>query len=916
MKKNLLYVGLAIAGLGIFATQIATAANLTAPGYDPIPNTYPFFEDNAPMYMPGDINEITFTWPGKDLAIANTAGIKITRWNDYDGNNFFDTSMLTASGDQATLTYTFSEPDTYDVYIPAGCFRDNTSGDTSAAISISYIISPQTVTEEWLTSSPVVQQDISEFGPQITLTLNREGKFTAVPETTKIKYTSTPFESIPLNQFDESVTNTLVDVSSITRANNNTSLVINLGTTLTEVGWYGLRIMDYELEVDDGNSDIYNAAELWFWYKVSGYSVSPKDGSSVTGAYPGLTIAGNNVVVNNVSGISVYSGYYDASSPDFSKAEKVGQGSSATDTEIDGVAGKLISFTYNNGDLFNGSYTIHIPSNQVTVNGKNVGPLYWHFTITDNTKPLPAVESDPAAGTVSSLKNINLKWGEGTPATATVSTSFYGCELQATGQGGVTLTLPTGQTAEGVVYRSVDVTENPNDLETPVMLGSYLAVQTEGYSTPGKYVLTVAANTYNVVIDKNNIAPNESVTLEFVIEGDEMESEATVLNPVINALVGYPAVEISWGENVTVADEASLVIPVSYQGEEIGNLTAQYINLVPAEASQPGINLLANTNDSGEMMYLLIGSAGLIKGEGEYTASIPANIVYNDEGAYNKAQTISFAIVNELAKATVSPASGNEYEEGDNVTITITFESTPEVNDAVEEPLLVSEMIDGGYEKRFGWSDPELSIDENSVVINLGSSLAPGTYYLSFEVEAVLVDGVSSEAVADYQFVVKGNAPVVNYLEESPVVNPDNKEDSLEPFELISLSWEGYNLQLNDENEISATFNGSPVTGLIESNELMFEVDATEDGSYTLVIPAEYVIAINADSEEYYNESLTLVFVVDSETGAIQGISADANGLFHVVTLNGVKVASGKAEVVKNLGKGLYIINGKKVMIK
>ena len=905
MSKILLTLG--VAALGMVSSLGASAANLSNPVINPEPNP-----TGDVTYLVGEISEITFTWAGTDLEIINPGNITITDWNTT-WDNSFDESKISASGDKVIISNPFPFADTFEVKIPAGCIQDKTSGNTNPLIYEMYIISNEVVTEEWLTSSPVNQVDIAEFGPTVTFTLNREGcKFSGTPEASQIKYTSTPFESIPLDQWDESVTSTLVDIQSVARASNNTQLVVNLGATKTDAGWYGLRIMDYALEVDNGNSDLSNAAELWYWYKVSGYSVSPKNGASFS-TFPGLTIAGTNVVVSNAGSIVVYEGYYDTNDAPKTGTPTIGKGNQVSDTQLDGVDGKLISFNYTE-ELYNGNYTIFIPANAVTVNGKSVGPLYWHFTINGVLKPLPSVVSNPAAGTVSSLNNIQVKWGDGEQGSSP-SYSFYGCALTATGQGGVTLTLPSGQQATGLTYSSVDVKEQNSELETPPLLGSYLNVQTEGYNIPGKYTLSIAPNTFNVTVDKNNIVPNEQVTLEFIIEGDEMTNLATVINPVINALVGYPAVGITWNEPVYIADANTLSLPVYYNGTSVGSLTSQYVNLVPEQAGNPGIDLLAETNDGGDIMYLLVGSAGLIENAGEYSVEIPANIVYNDNGAFNQAQTITFSVINELVKGIVSPASGEEYEEGENVTVTITFDAVPEANAEVEQPLLVTDMIDGGYENRFDWDSDVLTIEGNAVVINLGNALTAGTYYLSFADEAVTVNGLGNEGISDYQFIVKGDAPVVNYLEESPTVVPDNKADALEPFETIAISWEGYNLMLNDENEISATFDGAPVTGFIEDNALMFEVDALENGSYTLVVPQAYLIAVNAASEEYYNASLNLVFVVD-ESNAIIGIAADANGLFNVVNINGVKVASGKADIVKNLAKGLYIINGKKVMVK
>ncbi len=89
----------------------------------------------------------------------------------------------------------------------------------------------------------------------------------------------------------------------------------------------------------------------------------------------------------------------------------------------------------------------------------------------------------------------------------------------------------------------------------------------------------------------------------------------------------------------------------------------------------------------------------------------------------------------------------------------------------------------------------------------------------------------------------------------------------------------------------------------------------TADGTYTLTIPAG---ALFNDSEGNYSnlEDIVITYIIGSETG-IGNIVANAGGKVDVYTINGVNVLrNADATAVKALGKGLYIINGKKVVIK
>ena len=89
----------------------------------------------------------------------------------------------------------------------------------------------------------------------------------------------------------------------------------------------------------------------------------------------------------------------------------------------------------------------------------------------------------------------------------------------------------------------------------------------------------------------------------------------------------------------------------------------------------------------------------------------------------------------------------------------------------------------------------------------------------------------------------------------------------------------------------------------------------TADGTYTLTIPAG---ALYNDSDGNYSnlEDIVIVYIIGTGSG-IDSIVANAGGKVDVYTVNGVNVLrNADAAAVKALKKGLYIINGKKVMLK
>ena len=102
-----------------------------------------------------------------------------------------------------------------------------------------------------------------------------------------------------------------------------------------------------------------------------------------------------------------------------------------------------------------------------------------------------------------------------------------------------------------------------------------------------------------------------------------------------------------------------------------------------------------------------------------------------------------------------------------------------------------------------------------------------------------------------------------------------------------------------------------------------FENIDLADGNYTLWIPTGFVTIDPLDysySFLEFNEAASYNFkvedgVVAEGSTAINAIAPVQEVLGGVYNLQGVKVADG-IEGLRNLNKGIYIINGKKVLVK
>lgn len=107
----------------------------------------------------------------------------------------------------------------------------------------------------------------------------------------------------------------------------------------------------------------------------------------------------------------------------------------------------------------------------------------------------------------------------------------------------------------------------------------------------------------------------------------------------------------------------------------------------------------------------------------------------------------------------------------------------------------------------------------------------------------------------------------------------------------------------------------SDVKATDESNqfEILFQMLPSEAGEYTLTIPAGAFKVNDMDCEEI---TATYTYRPGSDSG-VNGIAMSTDGLYNVVGIDGSVIFNGvTVDKVKTLPRGLYIINGRKVIVK
>lgn len=131
--------------------------------------------------------------------------------------------------------------------------------------------------------------------------------------------------------------------------------------------------------------------------------------------------------------------------------------------------------------------------------------------------------------------------------------------------------------------------------------------------------------------------------------------------------------------------------------------------------------------------------------------------------------------------------------------------------------------------------------------------------------------------------------------------------------------------ELNTNNVITVKKDGAEASNISavidyatgdDMNKMVitFTPEIKEDGTYTVVIPEETFYDLDGN---LFNPELTYTFIVDNSTN-IGGVEVeDANAVVEVYSVDGCLVSKGKkADVMKKLVKGIYIINGQKVVIR
>lgn len=350
-------------------------------------------------------------------------------------------------------------------------------------------------------------------------------------------------------------------------------------------------------------------------------------------------------------------------------------------------------------------------------------------------------------------------------------------------------------------------------------------------------------------------------------------------------------------------------------------------------------------------VWKLYPSASLLQGNGIdisiYAYDINGKLVEGNMGGkeYDYLQ-FSYAVYNaaNYRPVSVTPADGAVVEElssfvisYDNMAVGLNFSYL-----GSERPCIVNKFRETVYtfsDEDFVIDSPVIGTDElgypiyseiTSVIMNMQTPITDeGSYTLIipedfFEIGSQFVTYGSEELTAVY--TIEGSQS-----EDGVVLTLDPAPGTVKTIEKIEITADG----IEDALAVSI----EPITVTNADGELLLTVTADElnnssfdwnswsflgffidFGNNPITTPGTYVVDIPAGMFEFLDMSssaaLTAVYTV-SEDSAVKTLLIDSADKYDVYTVNGVKVmTTSEPSDLSTLRRGIYIINGKKVMVK
>lgn len=245
-------------------------------------------------------------------------------------------------------------------------------------------------------------------------------------------------------------------------------------------------------------------------------------------------------------------------------------------------------------------------------------------------------------------------------------------------------------------------------------------------------------------------------------------------------------------------------------------------------------------------------------------------------------------------------------------------ESLPLVADIDGKPvdcLASIQQVEGGNEDGTGY----FSMDVLYIVFNDFISYTDGTYLTVSLPEGIIAN--AQDEVNQSQSIELTLLPQLTAT-FAPESNSTLKSEDA----FVTISWEGLSLQplmgtsiIAREVQTRTDYNVNITFG--DKATITLDLTSLPNGEYEIIMPEAFLLILTekgviSDSYAINSDLFANYSIIDSESSGIEGISQEA-GVYKVYTIDGQLVLSTpNFKEVQNLPSGLYIINGKKTLIR
>ena len=214
----------------------------------------------------------------------------------------------------------------------------------------------------------------------------------------------------------------------------------------------------------------------------------------------------------------------------------------------------------------------------------------------------------------------------------------------------------------------------------------------------------------------------------------------------------------------------------------------------------------------------------------------------------------------------------------------------------------------------------------------------PGIMTMAEETNVLVIslDNIDSFVKGVYELIIPEGIVVNELNEVNPqqiftyyvldsdynyVLTPTSGSEIPSDAAVIEVEWEGYKTLSYNPDSMNIFIESKERTYLyfgenvsIDGSILKIDISELEDGTYELTVPEAYVILGN---EASFNGEIYATYTLVSGTTVVNFVNIDNNGEYRVYNTKGVNVLNTKdSEDLKKLSRGIYIINGKSVVIR